>query len=291
MSRVGAVLVICVALCGGVALGLLLSWQVWPRVDYTSQPAQLRREYVTDYVVIIASQYALAGNLEQARGRLNALGLADAQQAVLQVTNRYIAQGGDLSTVRALAKLAYDLGVSSSALVVYLQTATPTPTSPPTQTPTPTQTLTPTSTPTRSPSPTATPALPTPTASVTATPSPTATLQPAFQLTDKRRSCLSTAGPGRIEVYVEDAVGRGVPYVKITVAWQDGQESFYTGLKLGRDPGLADFEMRGAASDYSVSLPYLKEPVRGVLADPALADCPAGSVAVVWQLTFTGNLR
>ena len=86
-------------------------------------------------------------------------------------------------------------------------------------------------------------------------------------------------------------MGRGVPYVKITVAWQDGQESFYTGLKLGRDPGLADFEMRGAASDYSVSLPYLKEPARGVLADPALADCPAGSVAVVWQLTFTGNLR
>jgi hypothetical protein len=291
MSRTGAILALFVGLLIGVSVGLALSWQVWPSSDYTSSPAQIGRQYVTDYIVMIASQYALEGDLGRAKSRLDALALADTQGAVLQVTNRYIAQGGDLGTVRALARLAYDLGVGSSALVVYLQTATPTATKPATPTPTITPTLSPTVTPSPTPSATATPALPTPTASATATPSPTPTLQPSFKLTDKRRSCLSDAGPGRIEIYVEDAIGRGVPYVRITVAWRDGQESFFTGLKLGRDPGLADFEMRQPVDEYSVSLPYLDEPARGLLADPVNADCPAGSVAVVWQLTFTGNLR
>jgi len=143
----------------------------------------------------------------------------------------------------------------------------------------------PTSSPTVTPSATATPVL------ATATPAATATSQPSFKLTDRHRFCSDAAGPGKIEVFVQDALGRGVAGVKIVVAWPDGEEAFFTGLKPERDPGYADYDLRQPWQDYSVSLPHVEQPASDLAADPEKAGCPAGSRAVVWQLTFAGNQR
>jgi hypothetical protein len=265
----------------GVAAGLYLSWELWPMPLQDSEPAQLRRSYVSDYLVLIAIRYAKDGNLQRARADVQALGLPNGEEAVAELTKNMMARESELSTVRALARLSYDLGVGTSAMAVYVQkpTATVTPsataTPAPTDTPPATATATPTATPTPLSVPTATPAV---------TPSPTPA--PEYRLAQKLRTCLEEAGAGRLEVYVRDSNGRGVAGVPLHITWADGEETFYTGLKLERDTGYADYALWQPGEEYALTLPGVQGPAREILSDPYAAGCPVGSRAVVWQLTF-----
>lgn len=272
----------------GMALGLYLAWMVWPHEYYDSDPSKVRREFIEEYILIIAAQHALDGDIERARERLNQLGLADPVEAVAQVTNRSIAQGGDPITLRTLAGLSYSLGIGTSGMAVYLQTATPTSTPPatstdtPTRTPTATQTSRPTLTATPQPEPS------TPTPQPTSTPSPTSL--PYFLLTEKRRICGEEEDRRLIQVQVTDLNGKGLPNIELVVSWSsEGGESVFTGLKPEHGLGYADFEMRNPRRSYQVMLPTSGDVVRDLEADPAAAGCPAGNTTVSWQLTFVGK--
>jgi len=292
-SRREVVLLLIIGAIIGVAAGLYVAWEAWPVQYYDSDPSALNREYVTDYMVLIAEQHAVDGNTDRARARLQELGIEDIEEAVGQLTNYYIAEGGNLRTVRALAGLSYALGAGTSGMAIYLQKATPTPTPPSTSTPSPTATIAPTSTQTSTVIPTSTV---TPTATMvketvapTSQPTATATNQPIFLLTERRRICSMEENAGKIEVYVQEANGAGIPGMQIDISWEDGQESFFTGLKPDHGAGYADYAFRELDWEYAITLPLSGDTASMIAAHPVAAGCPSGSTAVSWQLTFIGN--
>jgi hypothetical protein len=68
---------------------------------------------------------------------------------------------------------------------------------------------------------------------------------------------------GRIEVYVVGSAGQGIPGIRILVEWEDGQDTFFTGLKPDIDPGYADYDME-VNRVYRLTLVGLGEPVVGI---------------------------
>ena len=174
-------LIVCLGV--GVAVGLLISWWLWP-VEYTDvSPTSLRPAHRLEYIVLIAQSYQYDGDLRRAQIRLAALGdLATMGLEVATLAEQRAVQAesmsaADVEHVRALAALAYALGHRRSTLAAYLPGG---PGYVPGAAPTATWTPWPTATPTLQP---ATPTLPpaTPTlelATPTASLSPTWTVQP-----------------------------------------------------------------------------------------------------------------
>lgn len=290
-SRREVALLVMFGLLIGTAVGLYISWGLWPLEDFTSTPAQVKREYIPDYMVLIAERYMFDGDLPAAQARLSELGVPNPAQAVADLAGQYIREGREVGKIRALAQLAYGLGTATSGLAIYISPAG-LPTATPTSSPSPTATSSPTSTPVPAVTPTAAPAVPagTPTVSPTSVSSPTPG-RLVFWLTERRRICGQGEGPGRIEVLVKDAQGQWVPNVAVELVWADGRETFYTGLKPERGLGYADFRLEDSAQVYAVQLAGGEERVEGLTGDPRAAGCPPGAGYVSWQLTFTGNRR
>lgn len=223
----------------GLAAGLVMSWVVWP-VQYTeTDPSDLMAERKALWVDLVADGYALTGDLEAARARLNLLGVANPGAFVAQVAENRIAEGASLQHIRAMARLAEQLGGITARLLVYIATPAPTPTATPTPQPTPTATPSPRPTPTPSPEPTATP-----------TKLPSAQI---FRLVGKEHVCAPGAGPDIIAVFLVDEEERGVPGIRIEVTWNGGADAFYTGLKPQVDPGYADFVMESGL-EYTITV-------------------------------------
>jgi len=290
-SRREVALLVMIGLLIGIAVGLYLSWGLWPVEDYSSTPAQVKREYIPEYMVLIAERYMFDGDLPAAKARLSELGVPEPAQAVADLAGQYIREGREVSKIRALAQLAYGLGTATSGLAIYINPAG-VPTATPTSPPSPTATSSPTFTPVPAVTPAATPTPPTsaPAASPTPVPSPTAG-RLVFWLTERRRICGQGEGPGRIEIFVKDDEGQAYPNVAVELAWSDGQETIYTGLKPERGLGFADFQLVDRAQVYTVQLAGSEEQVEGLTGDPRAAGCPPGTGYVSWQLTFTGNRR
>lgn len=290
-SRREVALLVTIGLLIGITIGLYVSWGLWPVEDYTSTPAQVRREYIPDYLVLIAERYAFDRDLPAAQARLSELRLPNPAQTVADLAGQYIREGREVSRIRALAQLAYGLGSATSGLAIYINPAglpTATPASQPTSIATSSPTFTPMPTPTSS----AVPASPANmvTATPTSLPSPTVGW-PAFWLTERRRICGQGEGPGRIEIYVKDDQGQGLPNTAVELGWEGGQETLYTGLKPEHGPGYADFQLEDRAQVYTVQLVGSAERVEGLAGDARAAGCPPGAGHVSWQLTFTGNRR
>ncbi len=152
-----AMLVI-LGLTAGLGLGLLIGWVILPVQYVDTAFADLRVDYQEEYILLVASAYAMDGDLVKAQARLDQLQAANVNQWVAKLTDDYITAGRDEADIRALVALAHGLGVQSSRMAAYLATPTPLPT----DTPLPTQTPTPTDTPTLTPiAPTDTPVPPT----------------------------------------------------------------------------------------------------------------------------------
>lgn len=293
-SRREIVLLVIIGAVIGLAIGLYLAWELWPVEYVESDPSEVSREYVPDYIILIAEQHAFDGDTDRARTRLQELGISDIEETVVQLTNYYIAEGGKLSSVRALAGLSYAMGVGTSGMAIFLQTVTATPTSPATLTPVPAATIAPTSTCTDIPTATATATavvtselivLPTPSATATATP----TRPPSFLLTERRRICSQEAGAGKVEVNVQEVDGTGIAGVRVEISWEDDKEAFFTGLKPDRGPGYADYDLLEPDREYEITLPGGGNTATEIAAHPVTAGCPAGSVSVSWELTFVAN--
>lgn len=120
-------LVILLGLSVGLSLGLTYAWLIDP-VEYTdTEIADLKEVHQTDYVLMVSDAYALTGDLDAARERLNRLGVPDMATLVLSHAQAALSAGVSEGEVGRLARLAAELGASDPILTPYL---TPSPTVP-----------------------------------------------------------------------------------------------------------------------------------------------------------------
>jgi hypothetical protein len=108
----------------GIGLALLIGWELLPVQRADSSPAMLRRDYQEEYLRLIAAAYQVDGDLPLAQQHLAAL-QPDATAFLVEVTERWIAQGKSDAILVPLVQLARDLGVSTPAMQPYLQRGTP----------------------------------------------------------------------------------------------------------------------------------------------------------------------
>ena len=242
----------------GLMTGLYYAWFVNPVTFVNIAPDQLSVEDQREYIQLIADAYLQEQDIGRARERLAVLGVRDVAELVSVQADSALLRGADTGQVRALSTLAEALGGQPLAADVFSGTVQPTSeTAEITRVPTgtPTTTATP-----EAQQPTATPTLETPTATPVLFP------ETELSLVELEEICVEGPTAGRIEVYVrrddeEDAAG--VPGIEVQVAWENGQDTFYTGLKPGIDPGYADFVME-AEQRYQLTLVGLSEPVVGL---------------------------
>jgi hypothetical protein len=161
----------------GLCFGLLIGWALRPSCTIADLPMEDKEEYI----VLVGAAYVVDGDLEKAQVRLERLEAPNIKLWIVDLTERYIAEGRDEGDILALAALAHGLDVDTPQMVAYLATSTPQPTSTPPPTATPRPTDTPTATPippTPTPTDTAIPFTDTPPPTDTPSPTPTDTLVP-----------------------------------------------------------------------------------------------------------------
>jgi hypothetical protein len=260
MSRARTLLML-LGLILGLAGGLAYSWLLNP-VEYTdTTPASLRQDFKEDYLSLIASAYAATGDLNRAHARLTLLGISAAPEELSRLAQSRLGAGRPESEARALAQLAAVLGERPSPPIL-------TPSSPIASGVTPV-------------SPTAS-VPPSPTTRPSATPSPTPGAP--FALLEKEMICDPDLLDAQLQVQVQDAAGEGVPGVQILVVWDNGQDTFYTGLKPELGAGYADFNMT-PGTVYSLQMIDGESPITGLHVEDctsASGDSYPGS----WLLTF-----
>jgi hypothetical protein len=111
-------------------------------------------------------------------------------------------------------------------------------------------------------------------------PSPLPTLGAPFELAEQTTVCEANQPQPRLVIEVQDSAGKPVPGIAITVAWDGGIETFYTGLMPSISLGYADFDMQ-AGVVYSLRVGELSETINGLQAP----TCGEGNAA------FAGSLR
>jgi hypothetical protein len=91
----------------------------------------------------------------------------------------------------------------------------------------------------------------------------------------------------RLVIFVQDAAGKGLPGVKLRVQWNDGQDTFFTGLK-GTDPGYAEYEIQTGRSYSVVIVDATSQVASGLDADAVNSDCPADGKEHfrAWRIIF-----
>ncbi len=207
-----------ILLAGSFGAGLYIAWIARPVQPVGLSPAALKLQEKELYIALVADAYALEGDLPAARRRLEALEAANLPQWTADLAWR-AAGAGQARRARRLARLAVALGSGDQDLRELAGLRPGGPATPPPPTP--------------PPEPTATPeAL------------PTVVEAGQFDWVVAARQPI-TCGQGLAEqrllvVRVEDGRGEPLPGVPLRVAWQGGEERFFTGLHPD-DPGYADF--------------------------------------------------
>jgi hypothetical protein len=110
-----------VGLIAGLTLGVVIGWWVLP-VEYTNTPPSvLRQDYRDNYIMMVATVYAVEGDLDRARERLAALDAEDPAAPVIELGERLISAGGEPDEITRLAQLAWALDVITPPLAPYLE--------------------------------------------------------------------------------------------------------------------------------------------------------------------------
>lgn len=269
----------------GLGIGLLFAWVISPVKYADTEPAKLADPYKDEYRRVIALSYHSDQDLNRARERLNLIDSGNLSQALAAQAQRMLAEKRPPEEASALAALAADLGrpagakaPSQAVAEASLEATIENPSTPTTsgiaatevsaaiQTPTlPPPTLTPTITLTPAPS---------------FTPNPTATPLPisnaAFALKSKREICNGSLQAGLLQIQVNDADQNPLPGVRIVITWQDGQDTFITGLAPEINPGYADFIMSPEVT-YRLKVGEASDMIN----DLKIGQCGGG-----WTLTF-----
>ena len=260
----------------GLVAGLAISLYFYPARYSNSEPAALSEEYRSEYRRLIAEAYQADGNLPRAQARLALLRDNDPVQSLAAQAQRVLAEGGSPDDARPLAALAQVLSGGAPVL------ASPSPTPPAQATPAAeSATPSPSETPASDANPeaetatpdgnqgvfTPTPEIPTQTPTPTFPPLPSATPKPVlaapFSLAHQSEICDTSLPPGLIVVEVRDQSGVPMPGVRIQVAWDGGQDTFFTGLAPEISPGYADFRMTQGIS-YTLRVGEAGAPVSGI---------------------------
>lgn len=100
----------------GIGLGLFLGWIAWPTEFTDANPSVLAEEYKQEYLLMVAADYTLTGDLDAARQKVSLPG----EDFLFSYTLDQILQGGSQVEIRQLAQLAHDLGRTSPAMTPYL---------------------------------------------------------------------------------------------------------------------------------------------------------------------------
>ncbi|MBN1146336.1 MAG: hypothetical protein JXA78_03700 [Anaerolineales bacterium] len=296
----------------GVVLGLAYAWGVQPVEYVDTSPASLRKDFKDQYRALIAASYLANGDLVRAKARLELLGDEDMYRAISEQAQRTLAQDGSTHQARALGLLAIALGQEGPgpAIPSPPTRANPTLTSaPPTRTPAPSPSFTPaasstpalTSTPSLTPqatqappspaatetaaiasneegeiTPTETP-IPRPTTTLTPTRTPTPTPGGPFILMSREKLCDQKLAQPLIQIEAMNILGQPVPGVLVIVAWDQGEERFFTGLKPEKGLGYADFAPAPGVV-YTIQLGEGGQ----AATDISAAECHSGSGESFW---------
>lgn len=269
----------------GLVFGLVFSLRISPVEYVDTVPAVLRAADKDQYRMLVALSYQANGDLGRASQRLAQLRDPAPEATLTELAQRLLAENGSIETARALAQLASALvNVSGSATgapanpTAEAQSTSSAPAGTPFSTLENAQAIQ-TATPRPTPAPTNTPQ-PTIAPRITAAP----TLSTPFVLLDRRPVCDPAVEDGLIQMWVQDGDGNPLPGIKVTVAWQGGEESFYTGLKTQVGPGYADYRMSEGYT-YLVTAGEGGEQASGLTTDPCTAA--DGSQRLTgWVLTF-----
>lgn len=264
----------------GIGGGLTYAWAINPVVEYSTEPWQLSREDRAFYMVAITLAFAGDSNLDRAVERLLTLQGENvspdifgqvAEAACRLASTGYVDSNSGLMAIRSMMtfyRLQGSSGCADTLLPASVVESTPrvvidasTPTLPPPATKTPTPEIV---------------------DEVTPTPPriivPTSVPQRDFVLANVSTFC--DAGiSGVVEVFVQDFGGVGIPGMPVRVRWDDGESTFYTGLKPERGPAYADFQME-EGKGYIIDMPGLSDPSSQQL---VAATCTAenGSPALI----------
>lgn len=232
------------ALLAGVGLGLVYSWVISPLRVIDASPVALRADFKDDYRSAIAAAYVANGNLPRAQARLSLLKDADPIEALNAQAQRMMGSTDSFQQADQVVALALALNenadnnptsIPATEIVNNIEvTFTGTVPPPPPDVPT---ILTETQLPVETQ----------PTILIASTPRPTATPVPTlgapFALTGQESTCDANLPDGLLQVIVLNSNRRQMPGVKIIIAWNGGEEQFFTGLKPELGNGYADYIM------------------------------------------------
>jgi hypothetical protein len=245
----------------GIGGGLTYAWVANPVQEFSTEPWQLRPEARAHYVVAITLAFSGDSNLNKAVERLIELRgenlNADIFQQVADAACRlastgYVDSNSGLTAIRSMMtfyQLQGRTGCADTLLpagdivptsVVVIDASTPTLPPPATKTPIP---------------PSEVEATPTSSARIIV---PTSVPQRDFVLANVSTFCDAQIS-GIIEVFVQDFGGVGIAGMPVRVRWDDGEDTFYTGLKPERGPAYADFQME-EGKGYIIDMPGRSDP-------------------------------
>lgn len=246
-------LALLLALAIGFGLGLTYAWVIAPVQYVEAEPRMLRNDFKDHFRSVIAAAYAANADLERARARLDLLGDPNPSQALAAQAQRMLGTGESPEAVQQVALLASAMEgqVVANQPSPGAETATSDTSIAPNSSETPGL---PTSTSTTIDSTADTPAptiesqsTNTPLPQLSATPrptqTPTATLGAPYQLIGEEPVCEPDLAEGLLQVVVFDVRRNQIPGAEIIVAWNNGEEHIFTGLKPELGHGYADFLM------------------------------------------------
>lgn len=257
----------------GLAIGLVYAWVISP-VKYTDEsPATLSDGTKDQYRSMIALAYAADQDIMRASERLKLVDTGNPQFALAAQAQRLLAEKQSAQEARALTILAANLGQAPAVPDARTPQGTIPADGAATLAATPIATL-------NDVSAIQTPTLPAPTPTATSTPAPSFTprstatplhvLDAPFTLKSKREVCDGSIPTGQLQIQVNDSGGKPVPGIKITITWQDGEDTFYTGLVPEVNPGFADYAM-SAGIVYRIRAGEVSQPIDGFTYNPGCA--------------------
>lgn len=273
MSHRGGFITLALTSIVGLILGLVYTWLIDPVELYNTTPALLRTDYRHDWVRMAALGYVADEDMDRAMARLKGLDHEDIQAALAALIETYALQGAPARTMRALSRLAQQMGVETPAMLVYLGTPSWEPDVSPYLT-----------TPAPSPSPGATPPPPIPTATPTPFLSPLPIPSP-YRVISQTLICTGTVPQLQVVVQAvsqEDPSEEPTPLpgVVLWLTWPGGADRAITGLRPQIDPGYADFTLQPEVP-YALSVGALDAPI---LSNLTVQPCPGTSQGGSWRI-------
>lgn len=251
-----------VGLALGIAGALYFAWTLAPLEEFNTRPWQLSREDRDAYMIAIALNFAYDRDINRALDRLLQLqrpgeGFINpfdmvAQTACELARTEFISTNNGRQAILSMQMLYQSQGRVGCADEIIVASV---PVNPVETLPAP-----PTATPTLVPPASKTPTPPLP--NIQPTPIgrivPTTPPQRDFALVRIEPFC-DTEISGVIEVYVQESNGEGIPGMPVRVRWENGEDTFFTGLKPERGPAYADFKMQ-ANFGYIIEMPGRSDP-------------------------------